>query len=82
MTGGGEAPTQWLYLNPEPEHAKWEYYESGVTEGQRVVPEFHCLMLRGEWWVVDVDRERGMYQQVAGLEFADSPSHVYGEGFI
>ena len=69
------APTEAFYLDPEPAHAKWEYYESQVTEGQAVVPEFHCLMLRGEWWVVDVDREREMYQQVAALEFADNPNH-------
>ncbi len=24
-------------------------------------------MLRGEWWVVDIDRERQMYQQVAAI---------------
>ena len=65
-----------LRLDPEPAHAKWEYYESQITDGQKVVPEFHCFMLRGEWWVVDVDRERQMYQQVAALEFADSPNHL------
>ena len=62
-------------LDPEPAHAKWEYYKSKITEGQRVVPEFHCFMLRGEWWVVDIDKERQMYQQVAALEFADNPDH-------
>ena len=70
-------PTESLRLDPEPSHAKWEYYESQITEGQAVVPEFHCFMLRGEWWVVDVDRERGMYQQVAALEFADNPNHRF-----
>ena len=69
-------PTELLHLDPEPSHAKWEYYESQVTEGQAVVPEFHCLMLRGEWWVVDIDRERRVYQQVAFLEFTDSPNHL------
>ena len=67
--------TELLRLDPEPSHVTWEYYESRVTEGQKVVPEFHCFMLRGEWWVVDIDRERMMYQQVAALEFADSPNH-------
>ena len=70
-----QAPTTLLHLDPEPSHAKWEYFESQLTEGQAVVPEFHCLMLRGEWWVVDIDRARGMYQQVAALEFADNPNH-------
>ena len=69
--------TELLRLDPEPLHTKWEYYESRVTEGQAVVPEFHCFMLRGEWWVVDIDRERMMYQQVAALEFADSPNHRF-----
>ena len=69
-------PTGLLHLDPEPPHAKWEYYKSQATEGQAVVPEFHCFMLRSEWWVVDIDRERGMYQQVAALEFADSPNHL------
>ena len=68
-------PTELLSLDPEPSHAKWEYYESLVTEGQAVIPEFHCFMLRGEWWVVDIDTERMMYQQVAALEFTDSPNH-------
>ena len=68
-------PTEVLHLDPEPSHAKWEYHDSQVTEEQAVVPEFHCFMLRGEWWVVDVDRERRMCQQVAALEFADSPKH-------
>ena len=61
------SPTELLQLDPEPAHAKWEYYESQVAEGQAMVPEFHCFMLRGGWWVVDIDRERGMYQQVAAL---------------
>lgn len=70
-------PTEVLRLNPQPSHARWEYYESKVTGGQRVVPEFHCFMLRGEWWVVDLDRERQMYQQVAALDFADNPRHSF-----
>ena len=70
-------PTELLRLDSQPSHAKWEYFDSQVTKGQAVVPEFHCLMLRSEWWVVDVDRERQMYQQVAALEFADSPNHRF-----
>ena len=63
---------------PEPAHAKWEYWESVITEGQRVIPEFHCLQVYGEWWIVDADRERGMSCQVAALEFADNPEHNWG----
>ena len=70
-------PTEVLQLDPQPTHAKWEYFENGITKGQEVVPEFHCLMLRSEWRVVDVDRERGIYQQVAFLEFGDNPNHRF-----
>ena len=67
-----------LHSIPEPAHAKWEYWESVITEGQRVIPEFHCLQVKGEWWIVDADRERGMYCQMAALEFADNPEHNWG----
>ena len=66
-----------LRLNPQPTHARWEYYESRITQGQTAEPEYHCFMLRGEWWVVDVDRRRQIYQQVAALQFADNPDHSF-----
>ena len=43
-----------------------------------LVPRFHCLQVFGEWWVVDVDRTRGLAQQVAALDFADNPEHNFG----
>jgi hypothetical protein len=67
-----------VYCNPEPLHAKWQYWESQLTAGQQVVPEFRCLLLRGEWWIADADRQRGLAQQVAGLTLADDPNHNWG----
>ena len=46
--------------------------------GDWLVPTFHCLQVFGEWWVVDVDKSRGLAQQVAALEFADNPGHNFG----
>ena len=77
--------------DPEPAYARWQYWESTITSGQQVVPQFCCLRTpRREWWIVDRDYEqanrytgqsdRGMVsiitQQVAGLEVADNPHHV------
>ena len=31
------------------------------------------MMLRNEWWIVDADRHRGIYGQMAYLDFADNP---------
>ena len=67
-----------LDCNPEPRHTKWQYWESGLTVDQQVMPEFRCLLLRGEWWVVDADRKRRLAQQVATLKLADDPTHNWG----
>ena len=61
--------------DPEPAYARWQYRESQMPPGQRVVPEFRCLQTNGEWWIVDIDRERRMVQQVAALTVADNPDH-------
>ena len=53
--------TEWtlaFHCDPEPRYTKWRYWESGITPEQTVVPEFLCLRLRGEWWVIDRDREQ------------------------
>ena len=63
------------YCDPEPTYAQWRYWDSHITEGQEVVPEFLCLRLRGEWWILDRDRQRRMVQQVAALTVADNPDH-------
>ena len=72
--------TQRLYLDPEPAHVRWWYQEDSKAEDQVVVPEFHCLMLRNEWWIVDVDRQRGIYGQVAYVDFADNSAHLRRAG--
>ena len=66
-----------FYCDPEPTHTRWTYWESQNTPGQLQIPEFLCLRLRGEWWIVDRDMERGMVkiQQVAALAVADKPDH-------
>ena len=64
--------------NPEPKHCRWRYWESELDKGDWLVPRFHCLQVFGEWWVVEVDRGRGLFQQVAGLDFADNPEHNSG----
>ena len=66
---------QVIDCNPKPPHAKWRYWESKITTEQKVVPEFRCLLIRGEWWIVDADRNRGLAQQVAALDFVDDPAH-------
>ena len=69
---------RWLYwCDPEPAHTRWQYWESQLSAEQQVVPEFKCLMLRGEWWVVDSDRAKGLAQQVAALTVADNPNHNF-----
>ena len=62
--------------NPEPDWAQWRYWESGITKNQTAVPEFLCLRLRREWWILDRDMEQGMIQQVAALTVADNPDHL------
>ena len=66
------------YCDPEPAHAWYQYWESEVSEGQTSVPEFHCLQVFGEWWIVDVDRQRRLAQQVAALTVTDNPDHNWG----
>ena len=64
-----------FHCDPEPSYTKWQYWESSITPEQRVVPEFLCLRLHGEWWIIDRDRERRMVQQVAALTVANNPDH-------
>lgn len=68
--------SQLLYCDPEPAHGQYMYWDSGVTEGQTVMPRYHCLMENGQWWIADVDAERGFGQQVAGLGMVDNPEHL------
>ena len=64
--------------HPEPDYAGWEYYDPQLAKGPlRVIPELHCLQVFGEWWVVDVDRETGAYQQVAALTVGNNPGHEF-----
>ncbi len=67
-----------INCNPEPRHCRWQYWESGLTKGDWLVPRFHCLQVFGEWWVVEVAGAHGMAQQVAALDFADNPEHNFG----
>ena len=67
-----------LRCDPEPNHCRWQYWESGLNRGDWLVPRFHCLQVFGEWWIVEVDRARGDAQQVAALDFADNPEHNFG----
>ena len=61
---------------PEPAYTKWEYHDIKMADGPLdTIPEFHCLQAFGEWWIVDVDREKSMRQQLAALTVADSPYH-------
>ena len=69
------APTYSFRCVPEPTHTQWHYWESELTANQRTVPEFLCLRLRGEWWVIDRDIEESGVQQVAALTVADNPAH-------
>lgn len=63
---------------PEPAHTQWRYYDSQLASGRlHLVPEIHCLQVFGEWWIVDVDGERMVGQQVAALTVADSPYHSF-----
>ena len=67
-----------INCNPEPRHCRWQYWESGLTKGDWLVPRFHCLQVFGEWWVVEVAGAHGMVQQVAALDFSDNPEHNFG----
>ncbi len=62
---------------PEPAHTRREYCEPKLAIWPlRIVPEVHCLQIFGEWWIVDVDRERGGRQQVMALTVANNPHHL------
>ena len=70
---------EWTFefrCDPEPAWSRSEYWPLRMSTGQRVVPEFRCLQLRGEWWIFDIDRERRMVGQVAALTVADNPNHT------
>ena len=71
-----------LRRDPEPAYTRWEYYDIQLVDGPLVtVPEFHCLQIRGEWWVVDVDKEKRTHQQLAALTVANNPDHArWGRG--
>ena len=69
--------TRTFYANPEPPHTKWQYWECELLN-ENITPEFRCLMVHGECWVVDADRVQGLVQQVAGLSMADNPEHNFG----
>ena len=43
-----------------------------------MVPEYRCVLLGEEWWIVDTDAQRGFFQRVATLQLADNPNHNYG----
>lgn len=66
-----------LLCNPEPRHTKWEYYERQIPDGD-TIPEYRCLIVHGECWVVEADPEHGIAQQVAGLTITDDPEHNFG----
>ena len=67
-----------LYCDPEPKHVTHIYYDNDISIGQTVIPEYHCFKFRDQWWIVDVDRTRGVYAEVAGLAFTNNPEHNYG----
>ena len=66
-----------LVCDPEPRHARWQYWESELSDGD-FLPEYHCIVVHGQCWVVEADPPRGLAQQVAGLEIADDPHHNFG----
>ena len=62
--------------DPEPDWTQWQYWDSGITEKQTIVPQFLCKRFRGEWWILDRDMGQRLIQQVAGLRVADCPGHL------
>ena len=66
-----------IYCDPEPQEVKHLYHDETITPGQEGEPEFHCLGINGSWWIVDIDRARGIFALAAGLELADNSNH-YG----
>ena len=69
--------TRILHCDPEPPHTKWQYWECELLN-ENITPEFRCLVVHGECWVVDADRVQGLVQQVAGLSVANNPEHNFG----
>ena len=67
-----------LYCNPEPAHVGWQYWESGLSTKQTVIPEFHVLWGSEQVWVVDVDRLQRLRQLVANFEVGNDPGHNWG----
>ena len=66
-----------LLCDPEPQHARWEYWESELSDPE-FYPEYRCLIVHGQCWVVEADLNQGLCQQVAGLEITDHPEHNFG----
>ena len=66
-----------LLCNPEPKHAKWQYWESRLSDAE-FLPEYRCILVHGQCWVVEVDVDTGRAQQVAGLDVIDDPDHNFG----
>ena len=60
------------------DHAKWQYWDSDLTEEQVDWPEFCCVQVYGEWFVVDMDRSQGEGQLVARIQVANNPDHNWG----
>ena len=68
-----------FHCNPEPAHASWKYWESELTDGQQVIPEYRCMNPGGHTWTIaDIDKDRGLIHQVAALQWADNPQHNFG----
>ena len=77
-TGGIDPSTaRLLHCNPEPQHTEWQYWESRIPVDE-FVPRYHCLVVHGQCWVVEVNPSQNIYQQVAGLSISDNPNHNYG----
>ena len=66
-----------LLCDPEPKHARWEYWPSELSNDE-YYPEYRCLIVHGQCWVVEADLNQGLVQQVAGLEITDHPGHNFG----
>ena len=49
-----------LFCDPEPKHAKWQYWESELSDSE-FLPEYRCVMVHGQCWVVEVDAPRGSH---------------------
>ena len=72
------ASARQLNCNSEPQHCRWQYWESDLSKGDSPVSILHCLQVFGEWWIVEMDSGYELAQKVAALEFADNPEHNFG----